>query len=1326
MQTQRRNLFTTIHSEGAILPADLLQRIADGDRGLLGLTPESYHLDKGQKLNEATNHSWNRLVGTWATFKESVAKLPAGDLGTTVTRERWLLPLFQELGYGRLLTAKAIEVEGKSYPISHSWHHAPVHLVGCQVDLDYRAPGVAGAARSSPHSLVQDLLNRSDAHLWGFVSNGLRLRMLHDNASLTRQAYVEFELEAMMEGEVYADFVLLWLLCHQSRVEADRPEECWLEQWSRAAQELGTRALDQLRNGVEEAISALGRGFLAYTANQALRDKLRSGALDAQDYYRQILRLVYRLLFLFVAEDRSLLLDTGADTAARERYTRFYSTAKLRQLAERRLGTRHADLFHGLRLVMEKLGSDAGCPELALPALGSFLFSEQAIPDLEGCEIANHDLLDAVRALAFSIDGHGRRLVDYKNLGSEELGSMYESLLELHPELNVEAGTFELKVASGHERKTTGSYYTHPSLVQCLLDSALDPVIQDCLKEARDAEKALLSLKICDPACGSGHFLIAAAHRMAKRLASIRTGDDEPSPEATRTALRDVIGRCIYGVDLNPMAVELCKVALWMEALEPGKPLSFLDHRIQCGNSLLGAMPVLLHRGIPDVAFDPIEGDNKEVCRKFRKQNKEERKGQGTLFDATDQPWQRLGDLAAGLMSLEDIADDTIEGVRRKQERYEELVRSSGYMYGRLWADAWCAAFVWKKTREFSYPITEEVFRRIERNPYSITPWMREEIRRLSQHYQFFHWHLAFPDVFRVPGDGEEPENEQAGWSGGFDVVLGNPPWDMQEVKDNEFFASSSPDILAVKSAKDKERIIAEFKSSLPNLWTRYQHYVRSIQGQKHFMMNSGRFPLSAVGRLNLYRLFLENHHSVISITGRVGVVIPSGFASDSFSQDHFNALHGQGRLVSFYDFENREGIFPGVDRRYKFCLLTLTGAVSTAAATDFVFFASKVDELRDSGRHVPMSPPDVRALNPLTGTAPLFRSAREMKIALHLHQKAPILAHKDEEEGWQVKPTLMFMMNATMKSHRSADELESRHYKLHGNRFVHGEDEWLPLYEGKMVGMYDHRSASIQFDPANRVRRNQPLPLSLEEHTDPYYVAVPMFWVNSLTVKDRCGGTLPRWCLAIKDVTSATNERTVIAAMLPCAALTDSVPWLANSQSPSLNMCLLGNLNSFVLDFAARQKVAGLHLRGHYLAQLPTLSPSIYKRPTVWEGSCMRLEQWVFSRVLELTYTAWDLEPFAKDCGYNGPPFRWDEERRFLLRCELDAAYFHLYGISRSDVDYIMETFPIVKRKDEQKHGEYRTKRVILEIYDAMQRAIGTGEQPAEIAYGGGYAGCG
>lgn len=470
---RRETAFTTIRTEGALLPPDLLQRIADSDSGLDGLRPADYHRE-GYKLNEVINRSWNALQGAWQNFRRVSQNLPEGDLGTSVTRDRWLQPLFRELDYGRLPTARAQDIDGKTYPISHFWEgRVPVHMMGFRVDLDRRAKGVAGASSASPHSLVQIFLNRSEDHLWGFVSNGLRLRILRDNVTLTRQAYVEFDLEAMMEGEVYADFVLLWLLCHQSRVEADRPTDMWLEQWARAAQEQGTRALDQLRLGVEDAINALGEGFLAQHENRQLRDDLREGVLDKQDYYRQLLRLVYRLLFMFVAEDRDLLLDPQANERCRQVYTDYYSTQRLRAVAANLKGTRHHDLYEGLRLVMRALGGYADGTPLGLPVLGSFLFSDEAVPDIIDCTLSNRHLLEALRALGFVEDRAVRmlRAVDYRNLGPEELGSVYESLLELHPEINVDARTFGLSTAGGHERKTTGSYYTPSSLIHALLDS---------------------------------------------------------------------------------------------------------------------------------------------------------------------------------------------------------------------------------------------------------------------------------------------------------------------------------------------------------------------------------------------------------------------------------------------------------------------------------------------------------------------------------------------------------------------------------------------------------------------------------------------------------------------------------------------------------------------------------------------------------------------------------------------------------------------------------------------------------------------------------------
>ena len=1115
----------------------------------------------------------------------------------------------------------------------------------------------------------------------------------------------------MMNGEQFPDFMMLWLLCHESRVNAEKPQDCWLESWSKAAHEQGTRALDQLRNGVEEAIKALGRGFLAHPANQTLLGRLRNGELDKQDYYRQLLRLVYRLLFLFVAEDRELLFAPEADEKACERYMRFYSVSRLRRLAERRLGARHGDLYHGLGLVMQKLGN-GGCAELGLPALGSFLFSDEAIADLNECELANHELLEAVRALAFITDGHRRRTVDYKNLRSEELGSVYEALLELHPEINAEARQFNLASASGNERKTTGSYYTPDSLVQCLLDSALDPVVAEALKQP-DPEQAILSLKVCDPACGSGHFLIAAAHRLAKHLASARTGDGEPAPEAVRTALRDVIGHSIYGVDINPMAVELCKVSLWMEALEPGKPLSFLEHRIQCGNSLIGATPALLKKGIPDEAFKPIEGDDKTTCAEYRRYNKQFREsGQRNIFESEI----KLGALAQSILSLEEVDDSTIEGVREKQRRWEELVRSNDYLYGGLLADAWCAAFVWKKLEDRNHPrpISEEMFRKIEQSPWHVARNHHEiEIKRLAAQYQFFHWHLAFPDVFRAPVNDEEPENEHAGWSGGFDVVLGNPPWERIKLQEKEWFAQRNPEIATAANAAARQRKIKELIETDPALYEAFLDDRRKSEGESHLARNSGRFPLCGTGDINTYAIFAETNRMLINVTGGVGCIVPSGIATDDTTKFFFQSLVSSQSLTSLYDFENREGLFPAVDSRMKFCLLTMTGTQNPAKqGAKFVFFAHKIEDLQDDGRRFMLSAEEIALLNPNTRTCPVFRAKRDAELTKAIYARVPVLIKEGtlEENNWGI--TLFTMLHSSGAARLFIDEASiSQIGTRESNRWRVDEELYLPLYEGKMFHQFDHRFASVKMTD-NIARPAQPIEANNVEHEDPHWLPWPRAWVMETHINTHSPKEIRKnWFLAFKDITASTNERTLLSAILPRSAIVDSVNLIGLCPKTSvLYICaFLSNLNSFLLDYVVRQKIGGNHIKFYLLRQLPTLHPHNYQENCLWSLP-QKFYKWIAPRVLELTYTAYDLQGFAEDCGYTGEPFRWDEERRFLLRCELDAAYFHLYGIGRGDVDYILDTFPIVRRKDEQAYGEYRTKRVILEIYDEMRRAVESG----------------
>jgi hypothetical protein len=1302
--------FQTISTSGTILPIDILQRVSRADRDIGGLRPEDYHLIQGERLNDVISLSWNRMISAWASFQKAKDRLGPSDLGTSITRERWLLVLFQELGYGRLMTTTSIEVDGKTYPVSHLWGRVPIHLLGCNVDLDHRTPGAAGASRMSPHSMIQELLNRSDEYRWGFLSNGLRLRLLRDNTSLVRQSYVEFDLETMMTSEAFSDFVVLWLVCHESRFETDERNECWLDRWSAVAREQGVRALEKLRHGVQRAIVSIGTGLLSFPRNELLRRRLRGGELTKQSFYRQILRIVYRLIFLFAAEDRDLLLTDGPESQSRSMYMEYYSTARLRRLAEKRLGTRHPDLYRAFCVVSGILGSDEGCRALALPALGSLLWDRGTVPDIDGCDIANENFLEAVRALSFVEEQGIRRRVDYRNIGPEELGSVYESLLELEPDLNVDSGSFTIEVVGGNERKTTGSYYTNSGLVECLLDSALDPVLAEAMK-ADDPEKAILALKICDPACGSGHFLIAAANRIARRLAAVRTGDEEASPNEFRRALRDVIGHCIYGVDINEMAVELCKVNLWLEALEPGKPLSFFANRIKCGNSLFGATPALIKRGIPNDAFEPLEGDDKKTARDYAAQNKNEAVYSKSLLDLDSPSWRWIGEISRTVASIDELEDSSVSSVSAKQRYYARLLESEEFKSARLVADAWCSAFVWVMKPGSRQAVTNAVLQRLQTDPSAVPSSIRDEVHRLAQEYRFFHWHIEFPNVLK-PSLNESDANDHLGWDGGFDVVLGNPPWERIKLQEKEFFTSTRPDIANAPNASVRKRMIARLAAEDPLLYDAFVSAVRRSAGETHFLRNSGRYPLCGRGDINTYAVFAELNFAIMSPVGRVGCIVPSGVATDDTTKYFFQAINEQRALVSLYDFENRKKLFPAVDSRVKFCLLTLTGRLRPVSkGAEFAFFAQEVSDLDDKERRFTLTREDISLINPNTHTCPIFRTRRDAEITKRVYERVPVLIRDGVADGnpWGITFMRMFDMSNDSGLFRTREQLESEGWTLEGNQFVRDNERYLPLYEAKMIWQFDHRFGSYQH-VADRSSTSLPTPDSAS-YADPRFVTLPWYWVDSRLVDERLGAYGSGWLVGWRDFTNSTNERTAIAAVFPRSAVADTLLLMLLDFVPERQLAgaLVANFNSLVMDYAARQKIGGTHMKYYLTKQLPILPPRTYEQQCAWDTR-LRLAEWLKPRFLELIYTADDLSCFANDCDYHGEPFVWDESRRRLIRCELDAAYFHLYGIAREDVEYIVDSFPIVRRHDQAVNGRYITKETVLSVYDEMRYAIESG----------------
>ncbi len=1330
--------FIAIRTEGGLLPPSILQRIHRLDPTLGGLNPEDYGLS-GTKIREAASQAWNALQGPWRAFQAERTQLAENEAATGMTRRKWLDQVLKALDYGSVDLAPTLRAGDRTFAISHLYKATPMHLIGCGLDLEKRTKGATGAATSSPHGIVQLFLNADDSSLWGFLSNGLRWRVLRDSVSLSRLSYVEFDLEAILEGQLYDEFLLFWLVCHQTRVKADRPDECWLEKWHQAAGEEGKRALSTLRSGVEKAIEALGQGFLRHPENKALRERIRAGELDKQDYYRQLLRMVYRLLFLFVAEDRGLLLHPNADESAKRLFTENYGTQRIRLLAERLRGSRrYHDLFVQLKLILKLLGKPEGCPELGLPALGGFLFSEGSCPDLDSAELSNADLLEAIRFLAVTQEGGRRSRVDYKNLASEEMGSVYESLLELHPDLRSDGSEFKLGSASGNERKTTGSYYTPDSLIQCLLDTALEPVVADALKRAgadlKAREAAILDLKVIDPAVGSGHFLIAAAHRLAKRLAQVRSGEDEPSPEVTRHALRDVIGRCLYGIDLNPMAAELCKVALWMEALEPGKPLSFLDHHIVVGNSLLGTTPELIAKGIPDGAYDAIEGDDKEVCKLLKKQNKLERDvKQGDLFD----PHAFAGkNMLAAWQEIESIPDEDLEAIRKKEKTFRQA--EAALAMRKLIADTWSAAFTLPKTPPVpgsnvgGVGVTTATIRRLL-NGQPMPEEERSAVQAEARRFGFLHPHLAFPGVFA---------------KGGFDVVLGNPPWERVKLQEKEFFAERRPEIATARNKAERERMIKELIGT--PLHKEFKQAKRDAEAASVFMRKSLRYPLAGRGDVNTYAVFAELKRSLLNPLGRAGVIVPSGIATDDTTKYFFADLMERRALASLYDFENgmresedteeEEGdeevpaprrrprtqgedrrLFAGVHASFKFCLLTMTGTAVQPKQPQFAFFLHRVSDLSIPGKAFTLTLEDIALLNPNTKTCPVFRKERDAEITKAIYRRVPILIREGDPSGnpWGVSFQRMFDMSNDSELFRTETELMAAFGSSLGNEFEvpqttqveHREvraGRWLPIFEGKMVSFFDHRFAHIVFNPENAVRPQQSLVASREDHLDPDFQVRPYQWAHEFDVLARQGeDALDSWEFVIKRVSATTNERTAIGCILPAVALSYTLYRVRCSDKRLLPQVVAG-LTSFAFDYCLRQKTTQPSLPIGILEESAFPTPKSVNDAKFWSGSSTHM--WIAPRVLELTYVSSDLQSFARDLGFDGPPFKWDEERRFWLRAELDAAFFHLYGIDRDDVDYIMESFPTVKRRDITVHGTYRTKEAILSIYDEMAEVSESG----------------
>lgn len=1333
--------FPDIRIEGGLLGPDVLEELVAGE--LSGQKPANFGLDGRRSLTDEIAAVFADARSLWGVFQRRLERLPESDLGTSLTRDAWVVPFLSLLDYKLQYNPRAYEVDGLTFAISHrageNEDAPPVDIVGAGQKLGVVAP--SGRPRLAPHSLVQEYLNRTE-FLWGVVTNGRTLRLLRNSTFIRKQAYIEFDLETILEEQHFQDFAVFYRLLHRTRLPRglSDAESCLLEQYYRQSVEQGGRVRKGLRNGVEACLQGLANGFLRHPANGELRERVSGNSsashLAPTELYRQLLRIVYRFLFLLVSEDRGLV-------SANPIYREHYGIARLRRLLDSRAAyTHHDDLWQSLRVLWKVLSNERLAALLGAAPLNGELFAPLT---LDRYTISNRALLEAFWNLAWYQENSAPpRRVNYAALDVEELGSVYESLLEYHPHIDVTGGTPVFDLAPGSERRETGSYYTPPELVGELIRSALDPVIEDRLNAARtqaEKETAILSIRVCDPAAGSGHFLLAAARRLGKELARIRSGEDEPAPERVRESIRDVVAHCIYGVDKNPLAVELCRVALWLEAHAEGKPLTFLDHHIRLGDSLVGIADLeKLREGIPDAAFKPVSGDDRAAAREAKRQNAVER--QATLFHGsfTD----ALRRIAEPLRKLEAMPEDTLEQVREKVEASRRVEQSAEFEQLRLACDVWTAAFFQKYPNGENGPVTTQALHEALSRGQVPDPQLAGFVLRAGHDGRFFHWPLAFPEVFA---------------SGGFDVVLANPPWERIKLQEEEFFASRDSEIARAPNKAARERLINSLPQRNAGLAAEFADAKHKAEAGGKFVRVCARFPLNGKGDINTYALFAELGRSLLSSQGRAGMIVPTGIATDDTYKDFFADLNGRHGLVSLYDFENREGLFPEVHRSYKFSLLTMSE--KPVDCGDFAFFSTRAEHLRDPRRRFTLTPEDFALLNPNTRTCPVFRTRADAELTRKLYQPAPVLVNvRRRENPWGTRFLRMFDMSNDSGLFQTSPG-----------------DGLVSLYEAKMIHQFDHRWATYDVGETRDCGDG--------EKQDPSYMVRPRYWIASSEVEERLKqydseGNLVwswehPWLLGFRDIARATDERSAIFSLISRVGVGNNAPVLltGGTACPTSVACLLANLNGLVLDYVARQKIGGTHMNFFLVNQLPVLLPDAYRQDEI---------RAVAPRVLELVYTAWDIKPFADDvwrgsdenlralieCQWKGnraatgghelsaperaeiaedgvplAPFRWDENRRAQLRAELDAYYTVLYGLNRKQLRYILdpadltrrelqdildpreevgdplddrayrervaqsdypgETFRVLKEKELARYGEYRTRRLVLEAFERL-----------------------
>ncbi len=1243
----------------------------DGFPGEDGSTP------RPRELEDRVRGSFEALAARWDRHGSEIEEMETGRV-----RELLLLPLLRELGFEPRFQ-RSLEVDGNRFAISHQgWDSAdgPPVLLVADADLDQHH----GRARA-PHDELQAFLNAAADHRWGLLANAARLRALRDYHHRRTRGYVEFDLRAIFTARSYVDFLALYRLCHATRFRHTDGEQL-LERLYERSLDAGVAIGRRLQPRVVAALELVANGV----STPELLAELDQPE-PARQFHRELLVLLYRLFFLLFAEQRGLLKSEGV-------YAESYSVSRLRTLAEggpQDCEPRRGDLWEGLKVSFRALADD----ELSA-AIGAFpfngpLFDAGRTPILDASSCENRVLLRAIRTMTTIELESVQQRVNYAEIGVEEIGSVYESLLDYVPV--AEAGRIQLRDTS-EARSEFGAYYSPPALVDLVLSRSLDLVIEERLEQAgsdpADRERALLSISVIDPACGSAAFLVGAIDRLAERLAAERRGG-APDDRDLGHARRDVLSHCIYAVDKDETAVELAKVALWIHCAVADRPLNFLDHRIQHGDSLVG-WPLLgrMPKQIPSAAFEPKGKDSKEakaLRRSWRDRNAALIDPEGEQMELGAEP-PPAPDPHLEPPPIGDGPESSTAEVAERAAAYVAYREREDVRRYENAADLWAAAFLWPEDGGEA-PSSAEYWAAREGEP--LADDLLGTGLGLARELPFFHWSLRFPEIRE---------------RGGFDCVVGNPPWEQYKVDEREWFASRAPAIAVLPSA-ERSRAIEALERSDPALHDAWVRHQVSVERLAEFARSSGRYTPSG-SEANTYLMFAELVADLLKPDGRAGVLLKSQLALDKSAQAVFQRLVGEERISELRDIVNggptgTNLVFPGVDAKERFSLVALTGGEGEEGEG---FDASLMSwNVEEAASRMPrrFTSKILGTLNPRTRSLTSFRDNEQLEVALEIHSRLPTLDfEEDGENPWGLEYATLFHSSGGAKKglfHRR-EGLEVEGWRLGDDKlFRRGDELAFPLYEGQLANRYDHRAKTYEgYEGPNKYGRAPGIPeTSDDQKADPRFEIEPRYWVQQPVVDARLAARVQDRCMiGFRNVGSPwRNQRTVKAALIPRYGSTHVLPELV--VDPSLAFSFLGIFNSTTFDFLVRghmpTSVIGLVWM---LSQVPA--------PVPRDGPIGPN-----ARVLSLTSRSvadqFDVEPHI-----------WDPDERYRLDVETDALVAREYGLDRQAYEIVLDSFDVMRRMQESEHGYYKFREDCLAAFDELVAATGSASsQPEEASVG-------